>query len=956
MLDNLNLLGIFATAFGLSFALTPIARSIACHTRLVDRPDGRRKLHGRAIPVTGGLAILFALLGAVDFGLYRVDPAVLGFSSQSLLGLLLGGVLICAVGVADDCGSLRGRHKLLGQLVAVGVVIAFGVRIDRVHVFGMDQELGMLAIPFTTFFLLGAINSLNLLDGMDGLLSTVGLLICLALGVMALHTGHMGAALVALALSGALLGFMCFNFPPASIFLGDSGSMLIGLTVGVLAIQSSLKGPATLALAAPAALLILPIFDTTAAIIRRKLTGRSVYTTDRGHLHHCLLRSGLSVRTALLLVAGLGLVSVGGALGSVAFENEWLAALSAALVVGILMATRLFGHAEFVLLGQRANRVLRSFLRGPNRDQPSELEVRLQGTADWKGLWQTILENAAGLNLRRVRLDVNCAGNQRELSCKMGTGPRRRRAIRTVACRDPALGERPGDRQPGGGRPHAGRCHRGSHGGSGPADRVLRGDRGSSDPRGIHTAVDPRACGPGRGRQRHGSAGRRNAPLNGRPLRVCHLGKYYPPAPGGMETHLQTLARAQAALGAKVHVICVNHVGRGTGATEEWDGPVRVTRLSRLVSLSGLDVCPGIPTALRRLRHDPPDLIHLHTPNPTMLLPLAMLPPGPPVVVTHHSDIVRQKWLRHLHNPFERRVYHRAAMLLSDSPPYIEGSEVLQRYHRKVRTLPLGIDLAPYQKPSPRARSIADELRRRHGVPLWLCVGRLVYYKGLTVALEMLRHTPGKLLVIGTGPLERELREIAGTLGVADRVLWHGNAGGDELVGAYQAATALWFPSVARSEGFGLVQVEAMASRCPVLNTAIPSSGVSWVSLHEKTGLTVPVGESPALAAAARRLVEEAGLRERLAEAAGKRAVSEFGHRIMGERSLEDLPHRTGQNASAGCHWQLNWAFLGRLTAHSAHHFGTTGAHAVQPDVKDQRVAIAAFLCPSAAFQCTNDT
>ena len=140
----------------------------------------------------------------------------------------------------------------------------------------------------------------------------------------------------------------------------------------------------------------------------------------------------------------------------------------------------------------------------------------------------------------------------------------------------------------------------------------------------------------------------------------------------------------------------------------------------------------------------------------------------------------------------------------------------------------------------------------------------MVYYKGLDTALKALVSAPGKLLVIGDGPLEKSLREQAQRFRVADRVVWHGRASADELVGAYHAATALWFPSLARSEGFGLVQVEAMASGCPVINTAVPASGVAWVSSHEETGLTVPVGDALALAAAARRLVEEPGLRDRL--------------------------------------------------------------------------------------------
>jgi glycosyltransferase involved in cell wall biosynthesis len=311
-----------------------------------------------------------------------------------------------------------------------------------------------------------------------------------------------------------------------------------------------------------------------------------------------------------------------------------------------------------------------------------------------------------------------------------------------------------------------------------------------------------------------------------------------------------------------------------------------------------LDLCPTILMVLRRLGREALDIVHLHTPNPTMLMPL-VAGCAVPLVVTHHSDIVRQKLLRHMHAPFERIVYGRAQALLSDSAGYIEGSAVLQRYRTKVEALPLGIDLDPYLAPSARALAFRDTLRATHGGPLWLSVCRLVYYKGIEVALEALRHVAGKLIVIGTGPLEAALRQRAEAFGVADRVIWFGHADPDQLVGAYQAATAFWFPSVARSEGFGLVQVEAMASGCPVINTAIPGSGVPWVSLHDLTGLTVPVGNTMALAAAAQRLLDEDGLRDQLGRQGRERACSDFAEQKMAERSL-DIYSRVLSRVCAG--------------------------------------------------------
>jgi UDP-GlcNAc:undecaprenyl-phosphate GlcNAc-1-phosphate transferase len=409
MYAMIGLLLIFPLSLACCLILIPVVRWLAPRVGLVDKPDGRRKVHGRPVPLGGGLAILASAAAAVAAALAVPGPVrdTLAAKGGLILGLGLAAVLICAVGVADDYGRLRGRYKLLGQAAAVAVVIASGVVVRDVHLFGLQIDLGLLSVPFTAFLLLGAINSLNLLDGMDGLLGSVGALVCLALAAMAVLAGHWAVAGLALALAGALLGFLRYNFPPASIFMGDCGSMLVGLVVGTLAIEGSLKAPATIALSTPLVLLTLPIFDTTAAIVRRKLTGRSIYTTDRGHLHHCLLRRGLSTWRALLLVAAFCALTGAGALASEAFQNEWIAVVTALAVVGILIVTRLFGHAEMVLVKERLRALGGSWFAKRAEGGAQQTEVRLQGSADWKELWNAITAQAAALDLRQVRLDVN---------------------------------------------------------------------------------------------------------------------------------------------------------------------------------------------------------------------------------------------------------------------------------------------------------------------------------------------------------------------------------------------------------------------------------------------------------------------------------------------------------------------------------------------------------------------
>lgn len=387
------------------------------------------------------------------------------------------------------------------------------------------------------------------------------------------------------------------------------------------------------------------------------------------------------------------------------------------------------------------------------------------------------------------------------------------------------------------------------------------------------------------------------------PYRICHLAKYYPPTPGGIETHVQVLAQGQSALCAKVRVLCVNGLAAGqpaqhTATMRERDRTVRVIRLGRLGSLARLDICPaGVRYCCRVIRGSY-DVVHLHTPNPTMLLVwliarglgrLQGLTP-PTLIITHHSDIIRQRLLKYALRPLEYVVYQQATCILTDSPSYLEGSRFLHAFRPKVRALPLGIDCAEYLHPIAETLHRADEFRQRYGNPLWLAVGRLVYYKALHIAIAALVHVPGTLLIMGTGPLQRRWAALARQLGVSDRVIWHGAATPEDLRAAYCAATALWFPSNVRSEGFGLVQIEAMASRCPVINAAIPGSGVPWVSRHEQEGLTVSLNDPHALARAALRLLHEPGLRDRLAQAAWERA-QQFDYRTMAHRSLEIYEH-----------------------------------------------------------------
>jgi glycosyltransferase involved in cell wall biosynthesis len=328
-----------------------------------------------------------------------------------------------------------------------------------------------------------------------------------------------------------------------------------------------------------------------------------------------------------------------------------------------------------------------------------------------------------------------------------------------------------------------------------------------------------------------------------------------------------------------VQVVCVNHEPGRTRI--ERDGRVVVIRCQRWASAAKIDLCPALYYRLKTLRVD---VLHVHVPNPSMILACLFAGPKTPIIVTYHSDHVRQRFRGLLFRPFERRFYRSVRGILATSPHYAAGSDFLRAYMDRLMVLPHGIDSTPLLEPSLQDRQEANRIRHLYPAPLWLACGRLTYYKGLIHAVRALPHVSGTLLIIGDGPEKARLEAEVGRLGLDRRVVFLGSV--PRVVPYYHAAYAFWFPSNARSEAFGLVQLEAMASGCPVINTAIPHSGVAWVSRHLETGLTVPMNDPVALAQASRRLLGEPGLRDRLSVAARIRVVKEFDHRVMAKRSL----------------------------------------------------------------------
>jgi UDP-GlcNAc:undecaprenyl-phosphate GlcNAc-1-phosphate transferase len=311
------------------------------------------------------------------------------------------------MGIIDDVVTLRARTKLLGQAVVASILVAGGLSVERLWLFGHTVELiWPVGIAITLIWLIGSMNAMNMLDGMDGLASTVGLVTSLILAGMAWFTHHPALSLIMTALAGALAGFLAFNLPPARIYLGDSGSMLIGLLVGAVAIRGSFKAPATAALLVPTAVLTIPIFDGLAAVIRRRLTGASVCCPDRGHIHHCLHRRGWSNWQILALIGSLCALTGLAALASLYLRSEPVAVLAVMLVLCGCIATKLFGHFECLLLLAKPRAMWAGLSGGLRLESPvvALLCYQLRQCRSVDEVWTALLEAAEPMRLHLLEL------------------------------------------------------------------------------------------------------------------------------------------------------------------------------------------------------------------------------------------------------------------------------------------------------------------------------------------------------------------------------------------------------------------------------------------------------------------------------------------------------------------------------------------------------------------------
>jgi glycosyltransferase involved in cell wall biosynthesis len=374
--------------------------------------------------------------------------------------------------------------------------------------------------------------------------------------------------------------------------------------------------------------------------------------------------------------------------------------------------------------------------------------------------------------------------------------------------------------------------------------------------------------------------------MTDRRLHITMVNKYWsPPHLGGIEVVARHLSEGLVGAGVQVRAVVCNERREHV---EEAIGGVKVVRLPRQFSVSSAPVAAGMPGALWSAARGPDscDILHFHSPYPWGELSFLMARPDVPSVVLYHSDIVRQQRLLAAYGPFLERFLDAIDLVIVSSPQMVRHSPFLAPRMDKCRVVPFGLPLERIAGSREATRRAAELRAPRAGRRIVLFVGRLVYYKGVDVLLRAMADVDADLVLIGDGRLEPELRALARRMGVAGRLTFLPPASEVELAAWYHAADVLCLPSVARSEAFGLVQIEAHAAGTPVVSTDLPT-GVPYANLDGVTGLIVAPGDASALAEALRRLLSDDELRARLGAQARARALSEFTISRMAEQTLQ---------------------------------------------------------------------
>lgn len=358
-------------------------------------------------------------------------------------------------------------------------------------------------------------------------------------------------------------------------------------------------------------------------------------------------------------------------------------------------------------------------------------------------------------------------------------------------------------------------------------------------------------------------------------MRILHIYKTYDPVLGGIENHIKMLAEAEAARGDDVSVLVTSSTPRSERTTIRG---VRVIRAARALEFASTPFSLAMAIEASTLR---PDVVNLHMPYPPGDIVARGVGGRPALVVSYHSDVVRQQQLLRIYRPVLEATLGAAHRVIAGTHAYLASSPFLSRHTRKSRVVPYAVDAARFATFD--AQTI-DRLRRLYPGPVILSVGVLRYYKGLHILLAAMREVAAQLVIVGDGPERARLETLAREMGVAERVHFAGRVPDDDLPSYYQAADIFVLASHLRAEAFGIVLLEAMAAGLPLVTTEL-GTGTSEVNQHGTTGFVVPPDDPEALARALRALLADRQLREHLGQNGRRRAQAEYTPERMVQRT-----------------------------------------------------------------------
>lgn len=379
--------------------------------------------------------------------------------------------------------------------------------------------------------------------------------------------------------------------------------------------------------------------------------------------------------------------------------------------------------------------------------------------------------------------------------------------------------------------------------------------------------------------------------------KVLHLGKFYPPIRGGIESFVADLARAQARAGCRDPFVVAHQETPLVRTSYETVDGVKVCRAAVAAHFVYAPIAPGYLFLLRRvLRRFRPDVIHVHVPNVSPFW-LLLANPKQPLIIHWHADVVASEIDRRLalayggYRPFERALLRRASAVIATSDPYLHGSSALRDFKPKVRMIPLGLD--PFRLQRPETQTIRELRARWPGKFLLLAAGRFAYYKGFDVLVEAVRDLPNLVLVIaGDGPHRAKVVNRVRELGLTGCIHLPGGVTDHELHTLMAACDAFCLPSIERTEAFGITLLEAMAFGKPLISTAIPGSGTGWVNQDGETGIVVPPRDPAALGTAVEWLMKNPEKRAQMGQKAIERFQTLF-HIDSIEKRIAALYHST---------------------------------------------------------------